>query len=71
MRLDDAAAAERRVKGWRRVKKEALIQGDFALLPGLSRRGVRATANANASFETRPRGRSLRMTGLQSRKMPN
>jgi putative endonuclease len=58
MRLDDAAAAERQVKGWRRVKKEALIRGDFALLPGLSRRGVRATAYANASFETRPGGRS-------------
>ena len=54
MRLEDAAAAERQVKGWRREKKEALIRGDFALLPGLSRRGVRATASANASFETRP-----------------
>jgi putative endonuclease len=38
-RLEDAAAAERQVKGWRREKKEALIRGDFALLPALSRRG--------------------------------
>jgi putative endonuclease len=40
-RLEDAAAAERQVKGWRREKKEALIQGDFAalrILAGLSGR---------------------------------
>jgi predicted GIY-YIG superfamily endonuclease len=57
-RLDDAAAAERQVKGWRRDKKEALIRGDFALLPALARRGVRAAATGAASFETRPDGRS-------------
>jgi putative endonuclease len=54
LRLEDAAAAERQVKGWRREKKEALVRGDFALLPILSRRG----AIAVASFETRPDGRS-------------
>jgi putative endonuclease len=37
-RIADAIAAERQVKGWRREKKEALIRGDFALLPALSRR---------------------------------
>jgi putative endonuclease len=57
LRLEDAAAAERRVKGWRRYKKEALIHGDFALLPALARHGARA-ATDNASFETRPNGRS-------------
>jgi predicted GIY-YIG superfamily endonuclease len=41
-RLDDAAAAERQVKGWRREKKEALMRGDFASLPKLSRRGVKS-----------------------------
>src|SRR5436190_19939275 len=41
-RIEDAIAAERQVKGWRRDKKEALIRGDFALLPALSRRGMRA-----------------------------
>ena len=51
-RLEDAAAAERQVKGWRREKKEALIRGDYGALPFLARRGVRA------SFETRPKGRS-------------
>jgi putative endonuclease len=53
-RLEDAAAAERQVKGWRREKKEALIRRDFAALPSLARRG----ANGSASFETRPKGRS-------------
>ena len=52
-RLEDAAAAERQVKGWRRDKKEALIRGDFAALPSLARRGARD----GASFETR-QGRS-------------
>jgi predicted GIY-YIG superfamily endonuclease len=57
-RLEDAAAAERQVKGWRREKKEALIRGDFDLLPALARRGMRAGTTAVASFETRPEGRS-------------
>jgi len=35
---EDAIAAERQVKGWRRAKKEALIAGDFELLKELSRR---------------------------------
>jgi predicted GIY-YIG superfamily endonuclease len=40
-RIADAVAAERQVKGWRREKKEALIRGDLAELPGLSRRAAR------------------------------
>jgi putative endonuclease len=39
-RLEDAAAAERQVKGWRRDKKGALIRGDLAVLPFLARRGA-------------------------------
>jgi putative endonuclease len=35
--LIDAIACERRLKGWRREKKEALIRGEFDLLPTLSR----------------------------------
>jgi len=38
-RITDAIAAERQVKGWRREKKIALIEGRFGDLPGLSRRG--------------------------------
>ena len=34
--ITDAISAERQVKGWRRAKKEALIRGDFHLLPMLA-----------------------------------
>jgi putative endonuclease len=37
VRITDAIAAERQVKGWRRDKKEALIRGEFDALRGLSR----------------------------------
>ena len=37
--ITDAIAAERQVKGWSRVKKEALIAAKFDRLPGLSQRG--------------------------------
>jgi putative endonuclease len=40
-RVEDAVAAERQIKGWRREKKEAVIRGDFATLPALSRRAAR------------------------------
>lgn len=36
--ITDAIAAERRLKGWSRAKKEALIQGDFVALRDLARR---------------------------------
>ncbi len=36
--ITDAVAAERQLKGWRREKKEALIRGDLAALPALSKR---------------------------------
>jgi putative endonuclease len=53
-RVEDAIAAERQVKGWRREKKETLIRGDFALLPALSRRGIRAVTG---EAPVRPSGR--------------
>jgi putative endonuclease len=37
-RIDEAIAAERRIKGWSRAKKEAYIRGDFETLSALSRR---------------------------------
>jgi putative endonuclease len=40
-RLDEAIAAERRIKGWSRAKKEAYMRGDFNLLSALSRRKPR------------------------------
>ena len=37
-RIVDAIAAERRIKGWSRAKKEALIAGDFSRLQAAARR---------------------------------
>lgn len=36
--IADAIAAERRIKGWSRAKKEAMMRGDWDALPSLSRR---------------------------------
>jgi len=36
--LREAYAAEKRVQGWSRAKREALIRGEQHLLPGLSRK---------------------------------
>jgi len=36
--ITDAIAAERRIKGWSRAKKEAMMRGDWDELPSLSRR---------------------------------
>jgi predicted GIY-YIG superfamily endonuclease len=47
MRIEDAIAAERQVKGWRREKKEALIRGDCTALPGLSRRAAQPSRRAS------------------------
>ena len=37
MTRDDAFAAERRIKGWSRAKKEALIAGDWERVRQLAR----------------------------------
>ncbi len=39
--VDEAFGIEKRVQGWSRAKREALIRGEFALLPGLSRSAYR------------------------------
>src|ERR1700712_1795784 len=38
-RIDEAYVLERKIKGWRREKRIALIEGRFADLPGLSSSG--------------------------------
>ena len=50
--ITDAVVMERRIKGWTRSKKEALVQGDFDKISALAKR------SAEPSFETRPRRRS-------------
>ena len=37
-RITDAIAAERKIKGWRRAKKEALISGDWTKIQQLAKR---------------------------------
>ena len=41
-RVDEAVAAEQRIKGWSRAKKEALIRGDYEALPRLAGRRTRS-----------------------------
>ena len=36
--ITDAIAAERKIKGWSRAKKEALVKGDWKLVQALSKR---------------------------------
>ncbi|WP_408898277.1 GIY-YIG nuclease family protein [Nocardioides sp. R1-1] len=47
-RIEDAYRFEKQVQGWSRRKREALVRGDFAALPSLSRRAAvqRRTADA-------------------------
>ena len=37
-RVEDAFAYEKRVQGWNRRKREALVKGEYDALPDLSRR---------------------------------
>ena len=68
-RITDAIAAERRIKGWSRAKKEALIRGEWDRFPWLAKRpGGRARVLSkntiahtglqpqSACFEARPDG---------------
>jgi putative endonuclease len=53
--ITDAIAAERRLKGWTRAKKEALVRADFGALRRLASRARREDQSGTASpFETRP-----------------
>jgi putative endonuclease len=38
LRITDAIAVERQIKGWSRAKKEALIKGDWSAIEQLSKR---------------------------------
>jgi putative endonuclease len=39
--FEDMIACERQIKGWSRLKKEALIRGDYSDLPQLSKTGFK------------------------------
>ena len=53
-RLDEAVAAERRIKGWSRAKKEAMMRGDFVALSALAKRKAKSVVSKSdpSSFET-------------------
>ncbi len=51
-RVDEAVAAERRIKGWSRAKKVAYIRGDFDALHTFAKRRGRAVEHGPSSFDT-------------------
>jgi putative endonuclease len=52
--VDDAFALEKRVQNWSRAKREALIEGRFTDLPGLSRSAYRRGLDTPPTAATRP-----------------
>ena len=53
--IEEAFWFEKRIQGWGRRKREALIRGEYDALPGLSRRlAVQRDAEGNGGFEARP-----------------
>jgi putative endonuclease len=56
-RIDEAYAMEKRIQGWSRRKREALIEGRYEELPGLSRKVFRRGGlDTPAAQATRPAG---------------
>ena len=53
-RVDEAVAAERRIKGWTRAKKAAYIRGDYARLSELAHRKRRLPPRPSTRPLTRP-----------------
>jgi predicted GIY-YIG superfamily endonuclease len=48
---DEAREAERRIKGWSRAKKMALIRGDWEKISGLAKsKGSPSTSSGQAEF---------------------
>ena len=53
--IEQAFGFEKRVQGWNRRKREALIRGEYDALPNLSRRAAvqRRAADVEGGFEAR------------------
>lgn len=62
--LQEAHVAERRIKGWRREKKEALIRRDWSALPNLAKRP--SARRPSRAAPRPPQGDALLMEGLPS-----
>ena len=54
---DEAKAAESRLKGWNRAKKEALIEGRFDVISQLASRSNEGRALRDALLRKAPQGR--------------
>ena len=55
--ITDAIAAERRIKGWSRAKKQALVEGDWDRIQRLAKRaGTRSTNNNDPHAEVLAEG---------------
>jgi putative endonuclease len=52
--ISDAYAAEKRVQGWRREKREALIRGDYESLPELARTAQKPEQSSDAGISDFP-----------------
>ena len=48
--IGEAFRLEKQVQGWSRAKREALIRGDFELLPGLARKDFGAASDAHPAL---------------------
>ncbi len=62
-RVIDAIAAERRIKGWSRAKKEALIRGDWTNRPPCSTAGREAEDRLKTTAALVLRGRFAATSG--------
>jgi putative endonuclease len=51
-KISDAISAERKIKGWSRAKKEALIRSDWQTVQLLSKRRQSYRSRTTPSFET-------------------
>ena len=63
---EEALAAERRIKGWRRAKKEAIIAGRWDLLPALSRPSPPALLHPSTGSALERKLRTIRGTPARS-----
>ena len=61
LRYDEAVAAERRIKGWSRAKKIALVRSDFEALQKFAERQSLVTGKTPTLMLRRPAGSSRSM----------
>ncbi len=50
-RVDEAFFAEKQIQGWSRAKREALMTGDYDLLPGLAKKDFGAASDARPPID--------------------